>query len=169
MAANTAVITLEGVIQKNVSYAPIPVGISLYHAFASIFNVVLVSDSTQKEIDHWLDLEGLNKHASVVYSDFMLDQKIPQERRYSQVHGLRARGFAVSVVVEPDPIVASYLLAKGYSVLNFLHSSYALPQWRPDFERQTKPWEEIVAEVEKQAALKAIDQRMSNQDQKINE
>jgi hypothetical protein len=71
--------------------------------------------------------------------------------------------------VESDPLVASFLLAKGYSVLNFLHSEYALPQWRPDFERQQKPWAEIVEEVNKQAALRAIDERMSRQDQKVNE
>lgn len=169
MAANTAVITLEGVIQKNVSYAPIPIGLSLYHSLASTFNVVLVSDSREKEVNHWLDLEGLNKHATVIYSDFLLDNKTAQERRYAQIHALRARGFAVTIVVEPDPLVASFLLAKGYSVLNFLHSEYALPQWRPDFERQQKPWEEIVEEVNKQAALRAIDERMSKQDQKVNE
>jgi hypothetical protein len=152
-----------------VSYAPIPVGISLYHSLASVFNVVLVSDGEQKIVDSWLDLEGLNKHGTVVYSDFLLDQKSVQERRYEQIHSLRARGFAVTVVVEPDPVVASYLLANGYSVLNFLHSSYALPQWRPDYEKRQKPWNQIVEEVNKQAELRAIDQRMSRQDQKINE
>jgi hypothetical protein len=169
MAANTAVITLEGVLQKNVSYAPIPVGLSLYHSLTSVFNVVLVSDGEQKEVSQWLDLEGLNKHGTVVYSDFILDQKIPQERRLAQVKGLHTRGFAVTVVVEPDPIVASFLLANGYSVLNFLHSEYALPQWRPDYERQQKPWAQIVEEVNTQAELRAIDYRMAKQDQKVNE
>lgn len=169
MAANTAVITLEGVMQKNVSYAPIPVGISLYHALAAIFNVVLVSDGEEKLVSQWLDLEGLNKHGTIVYTSFLLDQKTAQERRLEQIKGLRARGFAVTVVVEPDPVVASYLLANGYSVLNFLHSEYALPQWRPDYERQQKPWSQIMEEVDRQAALRAIDERMSKQDQKINE
>lgn len=169
MAANTAVITLEGVIQKNVSYAPIPVGISLYHSLASVFNVVIVSDGEEKLVSSWLDLEGLNKHGSVVYSDFYLDQRLPQERRLAQVQGLRSKGFAVTLVVEPDPVVASFLLINGYHVLNFLHSEYALPQWRPDYERQQKPWAQIVEEVDRQAALRAIDERMSRQDQKINE
>lgn len=169
MAANTAVITLEGVMQKTVSYSPIPVGISLYHALASIFNVVLVSDGEQKVVDEWLDLEGLNKHGTTIYSDFILDQKSVQERRLEQIKGLHSRGFAVTLVVEPAPIVASILLAAGYNVLNFLHSSYALPQWRPDYERQQKPWNKIVEEVDKQAALRAIDERMAKQDRKINE
>jgi hypothetical protein len=169
MAANTAVITLEGVLQKNVSYAPISVGLSLYHSLTSVFNVVLVSDGEQKEVSQWLDLEGLNKHGTVVYSDFLLDQKTAQQRRLAQIHSLRARGFAVTVVVEPDPIIASYLLANGYSVLNFLHSEYALPQWRPDYERQQKPWSQIVEEVNTQAELRAIDHRMAKQDQKVNE
>lgn len=169
MAANTAVITLEGVMQKNVSYAPIPVGLSLYHSLSSLFNVVIVSDGEQKLVEQWLDLEGLNKHGTVVYSSFALDQKSAQERRLEQVKGLHSRGFAVSIVIEPDPVVASFLLANGYSVLNFLHSEYALPQWRPDYERQQKPWAKIVEEVDRLAALRAIDQRMANQDQKINE
>jgi hypothetical protein len=169
MAANTAVMTVEGVIQKNVSYAPIPLGIALYHSLTSMFNVVLVTDSEPKELEYWLDLEGLNKHGTIIYSDFALGQKTAQDRRLSQVSNLQQRGFAVNLVVEPDPIVASYLLANGYSVLNFLHSSYALPQWRPDYERQQKPWQEIVNEVNTQAQLKAIDERMSKQDRKVSE
>lgn len=167
MAANTAVITVEGVMQKTVSYAPIPVGIALYHSLAYMFNVVLVSDSEQKELDHWLDLEGLNKHGKVVYNDFILGRKTVQDRRLAQVASLLNAGFAVNLVVEPDPVVASLLLANGYSVCNFLHSSYALPQWRPDYEKRQRPWEEIVRETNRLAELRAADLRMANQDRKV--
>ena len=161
---STAVITLEGVLQKNVSYAPIPVGLVLYHAISSSFNIVVVSDATEKEVTHWLDIEGLNKHGSVVCNDFTLAHLQPFQRRLRQVNSLRARSFAIDLVVEPDPIVAAHLLAAGYTTLNFLHYAYALPQWRPDFEPKVKPWKELEQEAIEGALLRAEDARIKKEE-----
>lgn len=163
--ASTAVITVEGVLQKNVSYAPIPVGLVLYHALASNFNIALVSEGEKEEIDYWLNLEGLTTHGTVVYNDFTLSQLSIQARRLRQVNTLRSRGFAIDLVVEPDPIAASSLLGAGYTVLNFLHYAYALPQWRPDFEPQVKPWASLKREAEEAAALKSLDTRLNKKDE----
>lgn len=162
--ASTAIITLEGVIQKNVSYAPIPVGLVLYHALASSFNVVIVSDSEKKEVEYWLDLEGLNKHGTVVCNDFSMAELPSYKRRLRQVNSLRARQFAIDLVVEPDPVCAAALLSAGYTVLNFLHYAYALPQWRPDFEPKVKPWEELEKEAIEGALLRAKDARLGKND-----
>lgn len=162
--ASTAVITLEGVLQKNVSYAPIPVGLVLYHALSSSFNLVIVSDNYETEVDYWLSLEGLNKHGTVICNDFTLAELPTHKRRLRQVNLLRSRGFAIDLVVEPDPACAATLLNAGYSVLNFLHHIYALPQWRPDFEPKVRPWQELEQEAITSALLKAQDARLAKDD-----
>lgn len=164
---STAVITLEGVLQKNVSYAPIPVGLVLYHSLSSGFNVVIVSDGDKEEVDYWLDMEGLTKHGSVIYNDVYVRDLPVYERRLRQINALRARHFAIDLVVEPDPIVSATLLNNGYSVLNFLHYAYALPQWRPDFERKVKPWEELRQAAVDGLLLKTKDTRLKEKDADI--
>lgn len=157
---STAIITLEGVLQKNVSYAPIPVGLVLYNALSSSFNIALVAEGEKEQVDYWLNLEGLTKHGTVIYNDFTLAGLSIQDRRLRQVNSLRSRGFAIDLVVEPDPIVASVLLGAGYTVLNFLHYIYALPQWRPDFEQKVKPWDGLKEAAELGALLKTKDLRL---------
>lgn len=165
MALNAAVITVEGVLQKVVTYAPIPSGICLYHGLSSVYNVLLVTDSDdEKYMEHWLDLENLNKHGTIIYNDSILATQTPEERRLSQVNILRSRGFAIDMVVEPDPRVAARLLGSGLTVLNYIHSSYALPQWRPDYERKIKPWEEISKEMDLLTLLKAQDARLREEE-----
>ena len=159
--ASTAVITIEGVLQKNVSYSPIPVGLVLYHSLTNGFNVALVTDGYQEEVDYWLSVEGLNTHGTVVYNDFTLAEKAPIDRRLRQINSLRARQFAIDLIVEPDPAIAAALLRDGYTVLNFLHYSYALPQWRPDYERKIKPWAELEQEAINAALLRSKDARLA--------
>src|SRR5258708_19095776 len=126
----TAVITIPGVIQKIVSLAPIPEGIQIYHGLASTFNIILVTDDSKEQTDHFLRLEGLTKHGQVLYGD-----DFPEEnRRQKQISSLRTRGFAVDLVVEPDPAIAANILFSGFNVCNFLHRAYAFPSWRPDYE-----------------------------------
>lgn len=158
MATNSVVITVEGVLQKNVSYAPIVQGKALYIGLSNVYNLLLVTDSNdEKLLERWLDLENLNKHGMIVYNDAVLAAKSPGERRLAQVNILRSRGYAIDFVIDPAPDVSAKLLGAGISVLNFLHSSYSLPEWRPDFKESIKPWEEIVETNERLAYLKAQD------------
>lgn len=164
---NSVVITLEGVLQKIVSYAPIPSGITLYHGLSSVYNVLLVSDSTdQRQVEHWLALENLNSHGTIIYSDTVLNSKSAEERRLAQVSRLRARGFNIDFVIDPDISVCAALFLSGINILNFGHSSYALPQWRPDYEKSVKPWDEIARQQEELALLKAQDIRLKNEEGK---
>jgi hypothetical protein len=160
VAISAAVITIEGVLQKVVSYAPIPSGLNLYHGLASVFRVILVSDYPKDEVDRWLNLEGLTKHGVVLYANPILESKTASEKRLAQLSNLRSRGFAIDFCIEPDPVVASAILASGISVLNFLHFAYALPQWRPDYDITPKPWAAIEEEAQAVALLRAKDTKL---------
>jgi hypothetical protein len=160
MAVSSVVITVEGVLQKNVSYAPIPVGIALYHGLSNTFNLLLVSDSTQKELDYWLSLEGLNKHAAVLYNEGVWQYNSDSERRRQQVNSYRTQRYSVDLVIEPDPVKCSLLLTDGFNVMNFLHAQYAIPTWRPDYKEQPKGWQNIIDYEEEMARLRALDSRL---------
>jgi hypothetical protein len=157
VARSTVVIVIPGVMQKLVTAAPIPEGILLYKGLLEVSNVLLVTDDNKETTDHWLRLENLTKHGTVLYgTDF------PEEetRRVAQVNQLRNHGFTIDMVIEPDPSVASNLIRGGYTVCNFLHRLYAFPSWRPDFEGEGRKWEEIERQVEKDALMKAEDKRL---------
>lgn len=154
MARSSAVIVIPGVLQKIVSAAPIMTGIQLYHGLAETFNLVLVTDDSKESTDRWLQLENLNKHGTVIYGEEKQGQRI------RQVNGLRLRGFAIDLVVEPDPELAAELLRNGYTVCNFIHSMYAYPQFRPDFEGEDKGWERLKERAEIDALLRAADTRL---------
>lgn len=156
----TVAMTIEGVLQKVVSYAPIPSGITLYNSLSSVHQIILLSDYPKEDVDRWLELEGLNKHSFVRYGDTTTYGRPASERRLAQVNYLRSRGYALDFVIDPDPGVSAAVLASGISVLNFLHTSYALPQWRPDYEFSPKPWASLEEEVRKVASLRAKDPKL---------
>ena len=160
MARSSAVITIPGVLQKLVSAAPIQVGTQLYHGLAETFHLLLVTDDDKEKTDYWLQMENLNKHGVVLYGD----EKAQGSQRIKQINTLRNRGFAIDLVVEPDPSLAAELLRNGYSVCNFLHSSYAYPSWRPDFEGNRREWEKIREQVERDRLLKAADNRINGEE-----
>jgi len=141
---------------KLVTSAPITEGIQLYHGLINSFNVVLVTDDDKEKTDYWLKLENLNRHGVVLYGDDFPEE---ENRRIRQVSSLRLRGFAVDLVVEPDPAIAAAILRSGFTVCNFVHRAYAFPSWRPDFEEEQRGWEEIERQVIKDKLLRATDNR----------
>lgn len=156
---------VEGVIQKNVSLAPIPAGITLYHSLLSNFNVLLYSSADKKSLDYWTSLEALTKHAATEYNEGDLKWLTESERKLKQVNNLRNRGFSISLVIEPDPECSVVLIDAGYSVMTFTHAQYSLPQWRPDYSSKPKPWDEFSASATRIAELRAIDERMKDLDE----
>lgn len=157
MARNSITITVEGVLQKVVSYAPIQSGLTMYHGLATVYQIILLSDYPESDVVRWLKLEGLNKHGVCLYSDSLREYPDAASRRVAQINDLRSRGFSVDFCIEPDPVVAAALLFSGVSVMNFLHSSYALPQWRPDYEFTPKPWARIEEEMADTRLLRSRD------------
>src|SRR5271170_2672892 len=143
MAVSSVVICVEGVIQKTVSYAPIPVGIALYHGLSSVFNVLLITESDRKNLDYWLSLEALNKHSAVEPNEGVCTFMSEEQRKLHQVNALRVRRYSIDLVIDPNPVSSALLLMNGFNVLTMTHASYALPQWRPDYEEKVKPWAKI--------------------------
>ncbi len=162
MPASSVAISVEGVLQKYQPVVPIPIGIALYHSLASNFNILLYSEGTKKELDYWLSIEALNKHAAVEYNEDDRTWLAEDERKVSQVTSLRNRGFYIDLIIEPSPSASSLLLAHGYSVMTLTHAQYALPQWRPDYEEKKKSWDELEKAATRMAELRSLDTRMKD-------
>lgn len=149
-------ITVEGIIMKPVSSAPMTAGLLLYHGLSSVATVILLTDYVSDGVlDNWLLLNGLTSHAQVVYQG---------QSRVVQVNKLRQQGYALELIFEPDPTVVAALVREGYSCSHFIHAQYAVPSWRPDYEGSRRPWNEIAEQVAHQAYLRAKDGRLSSVD-----
>lgn len=166
MPVSSVAMAVEGVLQKNVSLAPIPIGIALYHSLKSNFNILLYSEVGRKELDYWLSLEALNSHSAAEYNENDRAWLSEINRKRKQIGSLRQRGYHIDIVIEPNPEVAAHMVLDGYSVLTFTHSQYALPQWRPDYTEHRKPWAELEKEATRLAELRTVDERLKKLSEK---
>jgi hypothetical protein len=156
-------ITVDGVLRKMVGGAPIPVGLELYHALATTFRVVLLSnelaDSTGME--NFITANQLFDHVRIMSVDSVSAVLIQPVLRVQQVNMARADGQNVQLVVEASPKCSSALVAAGYNVLTFTDALYAVPAWRPDFDATPEvnitPWDTLSKTVAETARLHAID------------
>lgn len=165
MAISSVVICVEGVMQKNTSLAPIPLGVGLYHGLCSVFNVLLIAENDKKQTDHWLALEALNQHSAIEYNEGVRMFMGEEQRKAHQVNALRIRGFSIELVVDPNPDSAIHMLNNGFNVMTFTHSAYALPQWRPDHVEKVRSWDDIVAYEDQMARLRAVDKRLNEKEE----
>lgn len=154
---SAAAIVVDGVLRKPVGGTPIPQGIALYRGLCAAFNVVLLrSDTDDDGFEDFVVTEMLTGHSNVI-PWVTTGEPVGRVR---QVGRLRGWGYAVDLVVEPDPRNCLYLYQAGFNVLHFLHAAYARPDWRPDFEGNRQPWEEMVAYAQQAAKLRAEDDRI---------
>lgn len=144
---------------------PIPVGIALYHSLKNNFNILLYSEQDRKTLDHWLAIEALRIHAAVEYNEAPRHWLSSPERKLTQLNSLRQRGYRIELVIEPDPEAAALMITSGFSIMNFIHSAYAMPTWRPDFTGQDRKWSTLEATANAMAEMRALDDRLKELDE----
>lgn len=149
----THLINVRGVLRKTVGGAIIPEGIDLYKGLASVGQVVLVLHGEDaEETTAWLELHGLARHAWVSAAGALAAGE------------LRREGYDLGMIVVAEPEEALYHITHGLNTLLFTHARYAQPSWRPDTRKGVQPWQAIVEETAKQAAMKAADERLRSTD-----
>ena len=157
--ANIAAITVTGVLRKPITQQGILQGQLLYFCLIEGMSVILLSDEKDtKELEHWLMVEGMNRHNKIVPTDSITDRLPPAERRLRQLNSLRGQG-AISFVIDADPETCANLVNNGYNTLTFTHANYSLPSWRPDYESGPTPWDSLVATVNYSNTMRALDKR----------
>jgi hypothetical protein len=160
---SAAAIVVDGVLRKPVGGTPIQAGLTLYHGLCAVAAVALVVDGSAAEdedLQHFCFTEDLHHHAQVVHG--IRPGLSRAQTRVEQAARLRAAGYALDLVVEPDPEVSAALLTAGFNVLHFAHAAYTRPDWRPDFKRGQQAWDELVEEQKRAARLRAEDNRIGS-------
>jgi len=172
--------TVNGVLRRVSGGTPIPMGYSLYYGLASQFQLILLANHVRErdELQHWLELEGLNDHAMIIYPDAVAASEEMPLRRLSQVTYARSQRFDLTMTIDPDPAVSRLLFENGYTVMTFSHQEYSLPSWRPDYnftphevddngmikDQLATPWDDLSSQVAHNAWLRAGDKRTEHQD-----
>lgn len=151
-------------LQKPSDSGPIAEGLRLYRALATTYNVILIADpgKDKDNLEYWLLLHGLTRHSHVHYMESYLEDQLGAfHARVSTFRTLRRAGFMLDIITEPDPALAAKLAEDGWTVLAFLHPSYARPEWRPSFRdaMEVTPWAELEETMIRDALLKTAEGR----------
>lgn len=153
-------ITAEGILRQLIGGAPVPQGQRLYAALGSLYRLVVLTDEPDAtEMKNWLYTENFRPNPVWVLPRLPIYGETPNAR-WMQLARARNYGAQIDAVIDPDPAVCAYLLSQGFLTLNALHPSYALPEWRPDYDAALKPWDEIEAEIDRQRELRNKDRRI---------
>jgi hypothetical protein len=151
-------ITIEGVLQQVVGDAPIPTGKHLYEGLSNVAGIALITDQDPEVVNRWLGLNGFDKHAFIVPRD-VIDPEDLAERRALQVRRLRSYGADVGLVIDSDPMAVRALFRDGVAASLYLSPVYSRPEHRPDYDGEVRPWDDLVAEIERARELRASDDR----------
>ncbi len=142
----TALVSLDGVLRTEVG-DPIAEGVKLFRILAQNYRVIITSDSSPEQTEHWL-----RTNLIVGYGDIYDDRYFfeGQDLRCRQLDIALAQG-RVDLFVDPDADRCAYALSRG--VLYMLFAA-------PKFIRRTRdvrPWSDLSDEVvnQRQALLEA--------------
>lgn len=112
-------------------------------------------DGEVEKFKTWCLLENVRGHQEVVPGN------LPAALRgvdplIAQLDSLRGRGEHVSLVLDTSPQRIEDVFKRGVSGLLFVCPRYSSPEFRPDFEASVRPWDDLVAEIERQHYLAVV-------------
>ena len=136
---STAIIALEGVLKTEVG-DPIPEGIKLFRILAEHYRVVIASDMSMEQTDHWLRSNLIIGYGDVYDDRYSFEG---QELRKRQIDIAKSKG-KVSLFIDPDADYCAYALERGIHVIMFESPKFIRTK------RTVKPWEDLTTEVIRQ-------------------
>lgn len=143
----TAFVALDGVLRTEVG-DPIAEGVKLFRILAQHYRVIIASDQSPKQTDHWL-----RSNLIVGYGDIYDDRYFfeGQDLRNRQLAIAQAQG-RVDLFVDPDADRCAYALSKGIPTMLFASPKFVRTS------REVRPWQDLADEVDNQrAALMAAE------------
>lgn len=143
----TAFVALDGVLRTEVG-DPIAEGVKLFRILAQHYRVIIASDQSPKQTDHWL-----RSNLIVGYGDIYDDRYFfeGQDLRNRQLDIAQAQG-RVDLFVDPDADRCAYALSKGIPTMLFASPKFVRTS------REVRPWQDLADEVDNQrAALMAAE------------
>ena len=140
----TALVSLDGVLRTEVG-DPIHSGLKLFRTLLMSYRVVVATDGTKEEAEHWLRSNMIMGYADIFDNRIAFEGQDLRLRHLS----LAKQTGAVELFVDCDTDRCKSALASGTPVLLFAH---------PTFLRRKRPvraWDELEQEIKAQKELKA--------------
>lgn len=154
------VLSVDGVLRSATGELIVD-GLILYRALKNIGRVVLLTEEDRQMIEVWLMQHNLSDYDDLIDETASVDPDEPL--RFRQLSVARNKG-VVSMYVDANPSYVAEGLRRGMTSILFNCPEYVRPEYQPDRVKGVRPWDEIVAERNRQQALKAADVRLKNRD-----
>lgn len=133
-------------------------GALLYHGFRGVTKILLLTDNQDEEkVEHWLKVHGFTHHLDVLYNPEPYDLIRGREDLIAEV---RRRG-GYELAVESEDRYAARLLSHGVSTVVVAHPTYTRAEFQPGEASTARPWEQVVAELDRQQAVHSEDDRVT--------
>jgi hypothetical protein len=152
------VLALDGVLRNEVGEMILD-GIPVYRAFKQVSRVVLLTDMERKSAEAWCAVNHVFDYDDLIGPEVILDPAEPLRLR--QIAVARQRG-QVHLYVDGDPSMVAEALRLGIPTLLSSSPAYARPEFRPDAPKGIRRWDDLVGEVTRQQAMKAVDYRLND-------
>lgn len=135
----TAFVALDGVLKTEIG-DPIAEGVKLFRILAEHYRVIIASDLTPAQTEHWLRTNLIVGYGDIYDNRYFYEG---QDLRCRQLAIAQAQG-RVDLFVDPDADRCAYALSKGVPTMLF-----ASPKFVRTI-REVRPWEDLSEEVERQ-------------------
>lgn len=150
---------LDGVIRAE-GKKEIPNGVHLYRALVKTCRLVIaIDDDDEDAAAYWLKMQGLVGHAEII-TDGVPGHLRGDDVRVAQVHDLKGRGHGVDLVVEANAAKVERLVHDGIPVALWMQPKFSRPEDRPDWDGTPRPWDDLMAEIQRQRELAAERRRV---------
>lgn len=157
----TAVIVLEAMRPATGTDGIDPLARQLYEALQANFRIVLLDTAAAPDTQHWLGVHDITGFVRAYTPPADFAPRTVAEGRLRLLAAVRHVDSA-DLVIEVDPECAAEEIRAGYNVLLYASPQYLMDIWHPDHQREPRPWDEIVGEIERQRQAKADDIRIKD-------
>lgn len=136
-------------------------GIPVYRAFKAVGRITVLSSMDAKTTEVWCMVHKLNNYDDIIDNSVVIDPAEPL--KFRQLSVARTKG-TVDMFIDGDPGVVAEAMRRGIPSLLFSSPAYVRPEFRPDAGKGVRPWDELMAERNRQQAMIAVDERTKSND-----
>jgi hypothetical protein len=134
-----AIVALEGVLKNEVG-DPIPEGIKLFRVLAESYRIIISSDMTFEQTDHWLRANLILGYGEVYDNSLFFEG---QDLRSRHIAVAKSKG-KVELFIDADSDYCAEALSMGIPSMMFASPRFVRTT------RKVKPWEDLKNEVDRQ-------------------
>jgi hypothetical protein len=150
---------VEGVLTNHLG-KPIHAGEHLYRVLVNDNRLVLSSNRTYDDLARYTASRSLRDWATLRGSEEVL----PGVDLYWRHIEVEKSSGILDFVVTNDPTIIEKCMAASIPALLFVHPTFMVPEYRPDSDSPVRPWDVMVADMERRTVAAGKDDRLKFED-----